>query len=208
MTGSGAVALGLTLALAVLPVAAQERGFTAEELSRLEHGRLVARPVSRRRGSLRLIGGSSWQVVNQPVDVTWRALCDARSYRRMLPGADHAEVVAHSSGQRVVRVSHAAGFVHASYHLRMTYDQARRDIAFQLDDQRPNDLRAAWGFISVGPFQDDSDKTLVSYGVMADVGGGVLGGILRGQIHEWMLRVPTTIREYLRGPAHNRYLEG
>jgi hypothetical protein len=126
----------------------------------------------------------------------------------MLPGADEARVVAHSHGERVVRVSHAVGFVHASYHLRMQYDHDRHDIAFRLDERRPNDLEAAWGFISISRFQDDPDRTLISYGVMADVGGGVLGGILRSQIHDWMLRVPSTIRDYLRGPAHRRYLDG
>ncbi len=209
-TGGLAIIGALLLSIPVLPVAGQERanGFTADERERLEHGQLVARPVTRRRGSLRLIGGSSWQVVDQPLDVTWRALCDARSYRRMLPGADEANVVAHEPGQRIVRVSHAVGFVHASYHLRMSYDHDRHDISFRLDDRRPNDLRAAWGFISISRYQDDPSRTLVSYGVMADVGDGMLGGILRGQIHEWMLRVPTTIRDYLRGPAQRRYLDG
>lgn len=206
-----AAALGCLLATNGIPARAQEasaRGFTGEERQRLEQGELVVRAVSRRRGSLRLIGGSSWQVVEQPLDVTWRALCDARSYRRMLPGADEARVVAHRSGQRVVRVSHSVGIVRASYHLRMRYDHDRHDIAFQLDDRRPNDLRAAWGFISVSSFEDDPTRTLVSYGVMADVGGGVLGGILRGQIHDWMLRVPSTIRDYLRSSAGERYVEG
>lgn len=197
------------LATVVVPALAQqeESGFSADERRRLEQGELVVRPVARRRGSLRLIGGSSWQVVEQPPEVTWRALCDAHSYRRMLPAADEARVVAHRPGQRVVRVRHAVGFVSARYHLRMRYDHDRHDVSFQLDERRENDLRAAWGFISVAPFEDDPERTLVSYGVMADVGGGVLGGIMRGQIHDWMLRVPSTIREYLHGSGRNRYAE-
>lgn len=195
-------------ALAVLaPAAAQERGFTGEERRRLADGELILRPVARRRGTLRLVGGSSWQVIDRPAEVTWRALCDAGSYRRMLPAAQDARVVAHRPGQRVVRVSHAVGFVSARYHLRMRYDHDRRDIAFSLDESRPNDLRAAWGFISVAPFEGDPERSLLSFGVMADLGGGVLGGILRGQIHDWMLRVPSTIRDYLHGSAGDRYAE-
>jgi carbon monoxide dehydrogenase subunit G len=186
---------------------ASTRGFTSEERDRLHEGELVARPVTRRRGSLRLIGGSAWQVVDRPVAETWRVLCDPRSYRNMLPAAEEARVVANGPGQRVVRVSHSVGFVRASYHLRMRFDHERRDIAFRLDDRRPNDLRAAWGFIAVSPYEGEEDRTLVSYGVMADIGGGVLGGILRGEIHEWMLRVPSTIRAYLHGPARDRYVE-
>lgn len=203
-----AAALALVGVVAVPAVGQQaERGFSPDERRRLDDGELIARPVARRRGSLRLIGGSSWQVVEQPADVTWRALCDSRSYRSMLPAAQEARVVAHRSGQRVVRVSHAVGFVSASYYLRMRYDHERHDVSFQLDERRQNDLRAAWGFISVAPFEGDPERTLVSYGVMADVGGGVLGGIMRGQIHEWMLRVPTTIREYLHGSGRDRYAD-
>lgn len=198
----------LASSLALAPAGAQEqRGFTAEERRRLDDGELVVRPVARRRGALRLIGGSSWQVIDLPPEVTWRALCDAGSYDRMLPAAQETRVVAHRPGQRVVRVSHAVGFVSARYHLRMRYDHERRDISFSLDERRPNDLRAAWGFLSVAPFEGDPERSLVSYGVMADLGGGVLGGILRGQIHEWMLRVPRTIRDYLHGAGRDRYVE-
>ncbi len=209
--GTAWIGLGLAClagALA-LPTFAQdrERGFSADERRRLEAGELVVRPVARRRGALRLIGGSSWQVVDQPPEVTWRALCDAAHYDRMLPAAQDTRVVAHRPGQRVVRVEHAVGFVHASYHLRMRYDHERRDISFALDDRRPNDLRAAWGFLAVAPFEDDPARTLVSYGVMADPGGGVLGGIMRGQIHDWMLRVPSTIRAYLHGSGRDRYAD-
>ena len=63
--------------------AQQAEGFSADERQRLADGRLVVRRSQRRRGQLRLIGGNSWQVVDQPVEVTWRAMCDEASYRRM-----------------------------------------------------------------------------------------------------------------------------
>ncbi|GAB5540674.1 MAG: hypothetical protein SangKO_004340 [Sandaracinaceae bacterium] len=185
--------------------AQQAEGFSADERQRLADGRLVVRRSQRRRGQLRLIGGNSWQVVDQPVEVTWRAMCDEASYRRMLPAVESARVVSHAPGQRTVRFRHAMGFTSASYHLRMRYDHDRRDITFRLDRQRPNDLRAAWGFLSVAPFEDDEDRSLVSFGVMADPGGGMLGGLVRGEIHDWMLRVPETIRTYMHGSGGRAY---
>ncbi|MCZ7681026.1 MAG: penicillin-insensitive murein endopeptidase [Sandaracinaceae bacterium] len=64
----GLVAASLACLALVLPALAQqtERGFSADERRRLEEGELVARPVARRRGALRSIGGSSWQVIDQP----------------------------------------------------------------------------------------------------------------------------------------------
>ena len=195
----------LVLAAALTPVSAQEEGFSSAERRQLQAGELVARRTSRRRGQRQLIGGSAWQVVNQPAEVTWRALTDAEHYRNMLPAAESARVVAHSPGTRVVRIQHAAGLVRASYHLRMQYDHDRHDIAFRLDRQRPNDLRAAWGFLNVQPYEDDDTRSLISYGVMADVGGGVFGGLVRGELHDWLLRVPETVGAYLHGSGRNRY---
>lgn len=210
--GAGPVMLAtaktcLVVALLVGSAAAQRReeGFDATERRRLIEGELVTRPAMSRRGQLRLIGGSAWQVVDRPVAVTWRALCDAENWHRMLPATEDASVVAHRPGQRTVRLRHSAGFLHASYHLQLTYDHGQREISFRLDQQRRNDLRAAWGFLSVRPFEDESGRSLIGWGVMADVGGGMLGGVLRGQVHEWMLRVPETIRTYLHGSGGRRY---
>lgn len=186
------------------PDAASE-AFSADELRRLDAGQLVTRRTSRRRGQLSLIGGSSWQVVEQPADVTWRALQDRTAYTRMLPATEDAQVVSQHGDESVMRIRHAVGFVNAQYYLRMTFDDERRDIAFRLDRQRPHDVRAAWGFIQVRPYEDSDRRSLVSYGVMLDPGGGMLGGVLRGQIHEWVLRVPSTIRGYLHGSGAHRY---
>jgi len=201
----------LFVVLLVGSAAAQQRqtpadeGFTADERSHLDQGRLVQRPTSQRRGQLRLIGGSAWRVVDQPADVTWRALLDDGAYADMLPATEDASVVSHRPGERVMRIRHAVGFVRVSYHLRFTYDHDRHDIAFRLDRQRHNDLRAAWGFIRVQPFEGSASRSLVSYGVMADPGGGVLSGVLRPRIHDSLLRVPSTIRRYLHGAGAHRY---
>lgn len=206
----GAIAaLGAALTLVGSAIAQQgsesSEAFSASERRQLARGELVSRPTTRRRGQLRLIGGSSWQVIDRSPEVTWRALCDDSAYPQMLPAVEDARVVAHRPGTRTVRVRHAVGVVRAQYYLRMSYDHGRRDIAFRLDRQRPNDLRAAWGFMNVRSYQDDPDRTILSYGVMADPGGGVFGGLLRGQIHDWLLRVPETVRSYLRGRGRNRY---
>lgn len=180
-------------------------GFSAEERQRLANGELVTRRTTRRRGQLRLIGGSAFQVVERPVEDTWRALHDHGAYDRMLPSTEEARLVVRREDQRVMRIRHRVGFVSAQYHLHLAFDEARRDVAFRLDRQRPSDLRAAWGFIRVQPYEDAADRTLVSYGAMVDPGGGVLGGVLRGQIHDWVLRVPATIRAYLQGDGANLY---
>ena len=164
------------------------------------------RRTERQQGRLHLVGGSSFQVVDRAPDAVWRALCDIAAYQHLFPSMESARTVAHSPGQRVVRMQHRAGLIGARYHLRLRYDHDRRDISFRLDPQRPTDLRAAWGFLSVTEYDGDPGRALVSFGVMADPGGGMLGGLVRGQIHDQMMRVPRTIRDHLRTAAGDQYV--
>ena len=116
------------------------------------------------------MGGSSWQVVSQPSATMWRALNDIGAYPRMLPNTASAREVEADEGEHVVELRHEVGFVHARYFLRMRFDDARRDVSFRLDPQRDNDLRSAWGFLSVDDFEEDPSRSLISFGVMAEPG--------------------------------------
>jgi hypothetical protein len=203
--------LTLAAALGASAVAAQDSsqdaGFDADERRRLDAGELVAHPVTRYRGRTRLIGGSSFQLVERSPAATWRALMDVENLHHMLPAGEASDVVARTASERIVRLRHNAGIASATYHLRLRYDHERRDISFRLDDRRTNDLSAAWGFLSVTAIDGEPDRALVSWGVMADLGMGMLGGVLRGTVHEWLMRVPSTIRDYLQGAARDRYDE-
>ena len=65
--------------------ASAERPFTSAERARLDRGDLVVRETHRQRGSLRLVGGASWQVVDMPPEAVWRALLDTPAYTHMIP---------------------------------------------------------------------------------------------------------------------------
>ena len=48
-------------------------------------------------------------------------------------------------------------------------------------------------------------KTLLAYGVMADIGGGFLMGSMRDSVHEWMLRTPWMIKRFVEGSGRKIY---
>lgn len=50
-------------------------------------------------------------------------------------------------------------------------------------------------------------KSLVAWGCMADVGSGVVTGVLRPVVHKWMLRVPQTIKKWVEGSGKSRYVD-
>jgi ribosome-associated toxin RatA of RatAB toxin-antitoxin module len=172
------------------------------ELARLERGELVQRTATERRGGLRLMGGSSWQVIDASPDVVWAALLDTPHYPRFLPQLAAARVVQDGGHTRTVFMQHA-GVIGPSYYLALRIDQARRHIAFKLDDRRPHEIRAAWGFYNVRPYP--GDRALLSYGVKADIGDGVVSALLRSSTHEWMMKVPWMVKRFVEGSGRFIY---
>jgi ribosome-associated toxin RatA of RatAB toxin-antitoxin module len=204
--------LCMALALFATPFAASRvyagvdsSNFTADEWRRLEAGELVLRPVTRTQGGMKLMGGSSWQVIDAPPEVVWRALLDTPRYHRMLPQVLEAKLVRKSDNTRTVFLRQGAqGLMEAKYYLRVNVHEERRDITFTIDDELPHEgLRAAWGFYTVRNYRDG--KTLLAYGVMADIGGGLMAAVMRGHVHDWMLRTPSLVKRFLEGSGRGLY---
>ena len=163
------------------------------------------REEARRRGGLSLIGGTSFQVINHPPDVVWRAIQDTERYPRFIPEAVEARVVeGRDRPQRLVFLRHEQGPVGASYFVNMQLSAPRRTMQFRVDRTRPGDLSEGWGFLRVTRFAER--RSMVTFGVFADVGGGILAGFVRPRVHEWMMRVPELLKRYLEGSGRRRYL--
>jgi ribosome-associated toxin RatA of RatAB toxin-antitoxin module len=179
--------------------------FTAEEVKKLDSGQLVLRPKTQVHGGLRLMGGSSWQVISASPEVVWRALLDTPRYTRMMPRVLEARLISASDNQRTVFMRQGQdGLLEASYYLKVNVREQQRDITFTIDEHKPHELlKAAWGFYTVRPYRDG--KTLLAYGVMADISGGWLIGLMRDSVQEWMLRTPWMIKRFLEGSGRKLY---
>jgi len=206
------VAVTLWASVVVGPAAAQQRRttapararpFSSAERSTLARGGLVVRRKTERRGNQVLLGGTSWQVVALPPEAVWRAVLDTPRYTKMLPSCSVARTVQARGDRRTIFLTHQSGPMSASYYLSTRAHHESRDLTFALDARRPHSVRAAWGFFTVRPY--GSGKSLLSYGIMADFGDGLLGGIVRPRLHEWSLRVPQTMKWYVEGRGRARY---
>lgn len=194
------------LQVAPAPLRAEARKpFSEEERKRLASGDLVVRKVEERRATARLIGGSSWQVIKAPPESVFRALLDTRHYNRSLPTVSGAELVSEHEDFRRVVIEHKKGPLGIRYRMALRLDRGRRDIGFRLNDPLDSGLRAAWGFLTVHPH--GNGHSLLAYGVMADPGDGLIVGLARGVIHEWLMRVPEQVRKFVES-ASGRVLYG
>jgi hypothetical protein len=195
--------------LGVLPSQARagsesQSQLTADELRRLDGGELVERRLVREQGDQRLLGGTSWQVIDAEPEVVWEALLDTPYYPRMLPQVSEARVVRDAGARRTLFVRHGSGLTQTSYYLDVQIDRRRHDMNFRIDTSRPHGIRAAWGFYAVRSYGEG--KTVLAYGVMADIGNGLGSMLLRGTVHEWMMKVPWMVKRFVEGSG--RYLYG
>jgi carbon monoxide dehydrogenase subunit G len=204
MIGRNASSLGgIMLALGALLLAPPQPAraslgaseFSAAERKRLDQGHLVVRKTEEQRGKLRLVGGTSWQVVNLPLHKVQPVINDVKRYKKLLPGVSSFRAVDAKGGFRTVRICHKASGVQGCYYANVRFANEGKDAFFQLDPARDNDLRAGWGFVRVAPW--GKGKTLVCWGVMADMGDGILAGLIRPAVLDWMLKVPSTMKKHL-----------
>lgn len=199
------IAFGVCAALSLLagPVAAGgDAPLGPAELARIDHGELVQRQVREQRGGLRLIGGSSWQLIDAAPEVVWTALLDTNHYPRFLPQLAEARVVQDQGATRTVFMRHS-GMLAPSYFLSLHIDAPRRAIAFRLDAKRPHDIRAAWGVYNVRPY--DGERTLLAFGVRADIGDGLMTALVRSSTQEWMMKVPWMVKRFIEGSGRYIY---
>lgn len=191
------VAVGLVMLVGSALAQRGERGapFTPEERQRLLAGELVRRPDQRREGSNIYIGGTSFQRVHASRDAVWAAINDVASYPRLIPGVDQARLIEERGSRRVIYLRHRYSFVTASYYAAVRVDRRHFTIHFELDPSRPHDVRDGRGFITLDRY--GPEDTIVTWGVMADVGSGILTGVFAPVIHDWILRTPWCVRGFV-----------
>ena len=179
--------------------------FTDHERAQLAAGEIVTRRLVKQHNGVDMIGGSSWQVIDTAPEVVWRALQDTSHYPNMLPRVTEARVVAQQGHERIVYMLHKVWPLRVSYYVILRSHPQTRDLEFEVDDGRPHDLRSGWGFVRVIGRSDG--KTLLAFGILAELGHGIVATVARPLIQFWMLRVPATVKKFLESGGRNYYLK-
>jgi hypothetical protein len=172
---------------------ARADGLTIDETSRLLEGQSVARTQDLTRGSRRYVGGVTYTVVDGTPDDVTAVLDDVRYWRRFLPKARDARLVGTLDGDPLVRVTHGSAIVQVSYVLRVHRDG--NVVRFWMDESREHDIEDAWGFFRAEPMRDG--RTLVTYGILVDMGDGLLRDLFESRMRQLALDVPVLVRDVI-----------
>lgn len=176
---------------------------TKEDKQALASGELVMKKKNEQRGAYKLIGGQSWQIVDVPIDVAWKALSDLPRYKRIIPLATETEVKHQAGEEADLAIRQQWGPVDVHYVLQTTLDPDRHAMVFRVDHSQDHDIRAGWGFLRLRPYKDD--QTLVSFGALVDIGDGVFVSIIRPAVRNDLLRIPTYFKRHVEGEGRELY---
>jgi hypothetical protein len=180
-------------ALAALMAAtgvAQANSLTAGETQRLLRGETVVRTLSLRRGDRRYVGGVTYSVVDADADGLARLLGDVDIWRRILPRTRSARRLGTAGSDALVELTQGSALVQATYTMRVR--QEGRVVRFWVDPERRHDIEDAWGFVRSEPMADG--RTLVTYGVLIDMGPGLMRDFFEDRVRELALSVPDRVR--------------
>ncbi len=185
-------AAGLVLASAA---AGADRGgaLSKSEAERLWRGETVVRTQSLERGEQHYVGGVTYTIVDARAEDVPTLFADVDTLRRILPRTRAARDAGHAGGDALVQVTQGTALVQATYTLRL--HRSEREVRFWMDPRHNHDISDAWGFLRAVPLGDG--RALVTYGVLIDMGPGLLRDMFEDRVRDLALSVADRVRGYV-----------
>lgn len=184
-------ALPVIAGLLLGSAAARADGLSSEETDHLLRGDCVSRPQELHRGSRRYVGGVSYKIIDAgPEDLT-SVLDDVDQWGRFLPKTRDARHVGNVGDDPLVQITHGSALVQVAYTLRV--HREGNVVRFWMVSARAHDIEDVWGFLRTEPLGDG--RTLMSYGILIDMGDGILRDMFESRVQELALEVPDHVRD-------------
>lgn len=176
---------------------------STDETTRLRRGETIVREQTWSYGDRRYIGGLTYTVLDVDAGELSAVLEDVDAYRRVLPKTKEARLVGLSGNDRLVEVVQGNALVQATYTMRVrtepTAEDGQREVRFWLEPSLPHEIDDAWGFFRVEPFigENGNPRVLLTYGVLVDVGAGIVRDLFEERVRSALLSVPQLVRRYV-----------
>jgi hypothetical protein len=187
------IAVATVAACLLVSASARAEGLSPAEANRLMGGHTVARAQVLERAGRRYVGGVAYSIFDARSEELVELLDDVNGWRQFLPQVRSALQVGSSGGDSFVEVTHGSAIVHVSYTLRVHRDA--NVVRFWMDAARPHDIEDAWGFFRADPLE--GGRTLVTYGILIDMGDGLLRTLFEDRVRALALTVPDRVRGLL-----------
>lgn len=200
----GALAVTSILSLASTASAA---GLSADEAALLKSGGTVVREQTQEDDDHRFVGGVTYTIVEASADELFATFDDVSAYEELLPRTKSAKRVQGPGEGLFIELSQGNSVVTASYTIQVRRYPRENTIRFWLEPSFPHAIDDAWGFFraeALPPGDDGSPRTLLTYGILVDVGPGMVRAFYEEKLRAAMLSVPQLVRQYVLRSYRNR----
>jgi hypothetical protein len=204
---------------AAVPSGEPEREDLAR-LARLAQGETLVFPKNLDQGAHHYVGGVTYTVLEGTPEELTALFEDAEAFRDVLPRTKEAKFVprvnASTTGRgtdpgpnhRWVELHQGNSLMEAVYTLYLRRNDASDTVQFWLDPLRPHAIDDAWGFFRFEPMASGNrarpplipegrPAVLLTYGVLVDIGTGVLRELFEEKVRGALLSVPNRLRHHL-----------
>jgi hypothetical protein len=168
---------------------------TPDEVARLDRRETVIREHTLARGDHRWIGGITYTVMDASASEVSAVIDDVGALGRILPRTKNARLVGTAShGDQLLELVQGNSVMEAKYTIRVRRDPG--EARFWLDPSRPHGIDDAWGFFRYQPFMTRAgeERVLLTYGVLVDVGPGIVRDLFEERLRAALLSVPQLVR--------------
>lgn len=172
---------------------------TATAQARVERGETVILPKTLGEGDHKYIGGITYTVVDAPISELIGLFDDVSAFEKLLPKTKWARRIrTRGKGERV-ELHQGNALVEAENTLHIERDRSSGLVRFWLDRSRNHSIEDAWGYFRFQPYRspDGRSRTLITYGVLVDLGPGLVRSLYEGRLWSMVLTIPDRMRRYV-----------
>jgi hypothetical protein len=180
------------LAAAVTAVSPQASALTSAEQARLAKGESIVEPTTLDREDHRFVGGVAYRIVDADAARLSKIARTPERWRELLPRISKVELSGiDDHGRGHLRLTHTFGPFSGSYSVVIAFHDQGRAAQFWIDKSQENALQDGWGFVRLTPLP--AGKTLVSWGVLFDLGDGITRSLFEPKIQRLALDFPSRL---------------
>lgn len=175
--------------IATLLLATPAHALTALEKAHLARGETLVEPTVHVRNGARFVGGVSYRILDFSAAHLSAVLRSPEKWRVLLPRVDNVKLLSvDKNGHAHVRIEHKVGPFGGGYEVVLAFNDGGRYGRFWVNKNADNDIVDGWGFVRL--VQLPGGKTLVTWGVLFDVGEGVTRTLFEAKLQRAALDVP------------------
>ncbi len=175
-------------------------GIARAELEPAQKAALAAHQVviettEKKLGAQHFVGGLAYLVIDRTPEQLSNIVRDVDRFRELLPACIEAKLVSVSPGGVArVHLVHQLGPISGGYTMKIAFTEGGMLGRFWLEHDPGGALDDGWGFVRLTPI-DDGAHTLVTWGVLFDLGPGVLRALFEGRIQKAALAYPRRLAD-------------